>query len=338
MASMTDEELQFLSAEEREFYESVADESDDVDESEELDYDESDYLDEDDDAQDDPDGDEDGGDEADDGETEDDSGDGDADADGDDDKDGEQEADDSDAEGDGENDGEGQDGEDKAADGDNQSQERTQPNLDYELPRDWQQKMDKVQNGLTELEAEWDDGEVDKEEYHRRREELRTQEKALDRQYTKAEIAADFRQSQAKQQWASDVESFFRENPQFRPTGDSPEDNDNPLYDAMDAQVIKIAKANPSMSGREVLEKALSRFPEHLRNPDGEKKAKAEKKGGRKIQRRQVPPTLKDVPSSQMADTKGESRFAHLDKLDGIELEKAMAKMSEAELKAYMSQ
>lgn len=340
---LTDDELLHLSPEEREFYESVSEEDDNVDEEEEPDFDENDYLDPDDSNPGEDDGDDDGDESASDDADGADADDGADDADGDDEgEEGEDNgADDEPGEGEDAKNakGEGADESGDGADSQDDGYQQPRPALEYELPADWKERMDNVQTQLTELEAEWDDGEIEADAYKAKRAELRNNEKELDRQFTKAEIAADFHQQQAQNQWVDDVKDFFKDYPQFQPNGDTPDDNDNPLYDALDAHVVKIAKANPELSGKQVLSKALERFPESMRNQASKDEGKADTKSKTKAkgkQRRDVPPTLRNVPASSVTETDSGGKFAHLDKLDGVALEKAMARMSDAERDAYM--
>lgn len=321
MGQLTEEQLRHLSPDEREFYAQIAEEDDSVDETEEVDHDESHYdAPEADDTGDDPDAD-DGAADADDADAGDAEGDGEGDGDPEDDPEGD---------GDGQ---QGDDGDDAPAEGDDPGEEQPQPEVVARLRDDWQADMDEVANKLTALEEQYDDGELDKAEYTAERDKLRQQEKALDREYTVVEAKAQWQRDQQRQEWASEVSAFLRDNPQYQSTDpQNPENNENPLYDALDAQVKRIAKANPNLPGREVLRRAHERFAKATgRQDDAANKPPAKK------QRRQVPPTLKDVPASQATPTDDGGKFAQLDKLDGLALEKALAGMSEKELADYMS-
>lgn len=57
---------------------------------------------------------------------------------------------------------------------------------------------------------------------------------------------------------------------------------------------------------------------------------------GRAPDLNEVPPTLRKVPAAAPNDPKGEDEFAHLDQLEGLELEEALAKLTPAEQNRYL--
>lgn len=311
MAKFTDEELAMLTEDERREIEALGEEYDADNEEPPMDPDD------DDDSVEEEGGEGDAADEGDDGDGEDDADD----------------ADDPDAEGDetpaGEDDADaGGDGDEGAAEAPEPvAAEQQAPLLEAELPEGYEEKLKEFESQREKLDVDFDDGELTSLEYRKALREIESEEKALRDQVLKAQIAQDMQVQQQKQEWAKTVNSFLDDNDLYRQS--------ETLYDSLNKQVIAIANSDEAagLTGQQILEKAHERVladpvlgrvfgDKEEENPEGKQAS------GKKLQRRNVPPTLGKVPAADMTSAEEGGRFARLDKMDGLELEAELARLS----------
>lgn len=311
MAKFTDEELAMLTEDERREIEALGEEYDADNEEPPMDPDD------DDDSVEEEGGDGDAADEGDDGDGEDDADD----------------ADDPDAEGDetpaGEDDADaGGEGDEGAAEAPEPvAAEQQTPLLEAELPEGYEEKLKEFESQREKLDVDFDDGELTSLEYRQALREIESEEKALRDQVLKAQIAQDMQVQQQKQEWAKTVNSFLDDNDLYRQS--------ETLYDSLNKQVIAIANSDEAagLTGQQILEKAHERVladpvlgrvfgDKEEENPEGKQAS------GKKLQRRNVPPTLGKVPAADMTSAEEGGRFARLDKMDGLELEAELARLS----------
>lgn len=311
MAKFTDEELAMLTEDERREIEALGEEYDADNEEPPMDPDD------DDDSVEEEGGEGDAADEGDDGDGEDDADD----------------ADDPDAEGDetpaGEDDADaGGDGDEGAAEAPEPvAAEQQAPLLEAELPEGYEEKLKEFESQREKLDVDFDDGELTSLEYRQALREIESEEKALRDQVLKAQIAQDMQVQQQKQEWAKTVNSFLDDNDLYRQS--------ETLYDSLNKQVIAIANSDEAagLTGQQILEKAHEKVladpvlgrvfgDKEEENPEGKQAS------GKKLQRRNVPPTLGKVPAADMTSAEEGGRFARLDKMDGLELEAELARLS----------
>lgn len=311
MAKFTDEELAMLTEDERREIEALGEEYDADNEEPPMDPDD------DDDSVEEEGGDGDAADEGDDGDGEDDADD----------------ADDPDAEGDetpaGEDDADaGGEGDEGAAEAPEPvAAEQQTPLLEAELPEGYEEKLKEFESQREKLDVDFDDGELTSLEYRQALREIESEEKALRDQVLKAQIAQDMQVQQQKQEWAKTVNSFLDDNDLYRQS--------ETLYDSLNKQVIAIANSDEAagLTGQQILEKAHEKVladpvlgrvfgDKEEENPEGKQAS------GKKLQRRNVPPTLGKVPAADMTSAEEGGRFARLDKMDGLELEAELARLS----------
>lgn len=311
MAKFTDEELAMLTEDERREIEALGEEYDADNEEPPMDPDD------DDDSVEEEGGEGDAADEGDDGDGEDDADD----------------ADDPDAEGDetpaGEDDADaGGEGDEGAAEAPEPvAAEQQTPLLEAELPEGYEEKLKEFESQREKLDVDFDDGELTSLEYRQALREIESEEKALRDQVLKAQIAQDMQVQQQKQEWAKTVNSFLDDNDLYRQS--------ETLYDSLNKQVIAIANSDEAagLTGQQILEKAHEKVladpvlgrvfgDKEEENPEGKQAS------GKKLQRRNVPPTLGKVPAADMTSAEEGGRFARLDKMDGLELEAELARLS----------
>lgn len=185
-----------------------------------------------------------------------------------------------------------------------------------------------------ELSQQFDDGEITSREYRAQLRELENQRRAIEDQQR------DYERSQelARQKWAWEVDNFM----------DAAKDNDGVDYRhnkmlnaALDTAVKELAadEANSDKTGKWFLREAHKRVTELLgkgekvstpKPTDAIQKALKD----RKPNMEKVPQSLSNVPAADL-DTGGDE-FSKLDKLSGMDLERALAALSPAQAKAYL--
>ena len=314
MARFTDEELAMLTEDERRQIEELGEEYDEDNDEPPMDPDDDpDEFDG--EEEEDSDGGEDTGDDAEGGDDEPDS---DAEPDPDTKQDGEEEA----ASDDGSTDGAEEDPEKAAKDA-----EQPSPLLNVEMPEGYEDRVKDLDAKREKLDVDFDDGELTSLEYRQQLREIENEERSLREQALKAQIAQEMQETQQRQAWQNTVNSFLDEHGAYRQS--------RALYRELNDTVIEIANSDEAanMTGEDILAKAhervlqdpvLNKAFEGGGNPGKEEPSKPEKKA----ERRNVPPTLHNVPSSDMTAADDGSRFAKLDKLDGLELESELARLS----------
>lgn len=183
-----------------------------------------------------------------------------------------------------------------------------------------------------ELSQQFDDGEITSREYRAQLRELENQRRAVEDQQR------DYDRSQelAKQKWAWEVDTFM----------DSAKENDGVDYRqnkmlnaALDTAVKELAadEANSDKTGKWFLREAHKRVAELFGK--GEKAPKPmdpiqKALKDRKPNMEKVPQSLSNVPAADL-DTGGDE-FSKMDKLTGMDLERALAALTPAQAKAYL--
>lgn len=181
-----------------------------------------------------------------------------------------------------------------------------------------------------DLRRQMNEGGIDLDQYETAKDELVAQEMALREQKLKADISAEQSEQTSKARWQWDQEQFFgaKENSIYQ---------DKYLLAAFDAAVRDLGgdTANADQKGawflREADKLVRSRFnvaaniaAPQQRHPDG-----------RKPDLSVVPKTLAHLPAADIPQTGDVDEFAHIDRLQGLELEKAVARLSESERERY---
>lgn len=210
-------------------------------------------------------------------------------------------------------------------------QEQQTPVYEATLPEDFDQQREALKTERAELKQKYKDGEIDFDEYEDARESLAEREKELDREAVKAEISRDMSAQNAQREWAKTVNNYLDESAKsgldFR--------KDDAKRQELDLYVKTLAAnpANADKPGEWFLQTAglMVRAQYGLPAP----KASANSKNSRKPPIDQIPQTLANVPGGDDA-SETSSQFDHLDKLDGLDLERALAKLSPEQRDQYL--
>jgi len=216
------------------------------------------------------------------------------------------------------------------------------PELEADGPNPQEVALGELKESLKAIKAEYREGNLDTDEYLERRDEI--QEKRSDIQWEmreaellyKAQAQATEKAEAASLQKATD--EFYANNPDYAKS--------KGLQSALDAHWQDVWSdpkwQNKSYSAR--LEEARSRSdadvgrvttPVAQNVNDNAAARKAAVKGRGK---QPTTPTLADVPNADESTAESGGRFADLSNLDGIDLEKALAKKIEQHGEGYLDE
>lgn len=206
------------------------------------------------------------------------------------------------------------------------------PILEAEIPADADARIQEIATQKDQIAEQFDNGDLTGREYQAALDKLNKQEREIEQEVFKANLAAEMSETQARNSWIETTRSFLDEHAEYR---------SSPLrYSALNEVVKSIAKEESSagLTGRQILEKAHDRVAQELGGTPAKKEEPAAAKPAK--QNQEVPTTLAKLPAAETEDTSG-NRFASLDRLaetDPLRYEQQMAKMSPADREAYLSQ
>lgn len=209
------------------------------------------------------------------------------------------------------------------------------PRYQAELPADFEEKTNGLNQESMALAKQFKDGEIDFDEYNQKISDINARRDELNTARIKAEIAAEMNSQSLEQQWVDTVKNF---NAQVAKEIDYA--NDQAKAGELDT-FIKVFAAKPENADKPMrwfldeghkCVKALHGIGDV--KPSGGEKQDAKTVTNRKPPVEAAPKTLAQVPGSDgPGDLAGE--FADLDNLEGMELEQAIARMSPAQRERY---
>lgn len=208
------------------------------------------------------------------------------------------------------------------------------PKYEAKLPENYQDQVDTLNKERGELMETYKNGDLDVEDMLEQRDAIDAKLRGLHDVKLKVEIAEEQNNQTAEQRWKHEQDSFFgRENSKIY--------EDTVMFAALDQKVRELGNEHPEKSGLWVLEEAdkyiRSKFNLTSVEDTGDKGGDKKPDGSRKPDLTSVPKTLGDIPAAE-TNTAGDNKFAHLDKLTGLEFENALAQLSEADQEQYLRQ
>lgn len=179
-----------------------------------------------------------------------------------------------------------------------------------------------------ELRRQMNEGDIDLDAYEELKDAIVQQEMGLREQKIKADISAEQNEQSSKARWEWDQERFFEAdaNAIYK---------DKYLLAAFDAAVRDLGgdEANASRKGDWFLKEADKLVRARFNAPA----PATPKHDGRKPDLSMVPKTLAHLPAADIPQTGDVGEFDHIDRLNGLEYEKAVARLSEAERERFRS-
>lgn len=206
------------------------------------------------------------------------------------------------------------------------------PILVAEVPADADDKLKEIADKKAGLLTQFDDGDITAKEYQAQLDALNKDERAIERQVEKAQLAAEIEQQRRQNEWASQCDGFLKAHPEY-------DGGKGERFEHMNAilKAIAVIPQNQGLTGPQLLDKAhrlaLADRGEALPAP------KADAKGKQDIPKPALPPSLANVPAAASNDP-GEGKWASLDKLQTSNpeaYEAALSKLSDADRDAYLA-
>lgn len=217
--------------------------------------------------------------------------------------------------------------------------------------RDFVQNIDgrisEVDAELDVLESKLDEGDLQLSEFMRESRRLNNERQELVADRREQEILQNTNAALYETDWNTSVANFMGDNEGFQ----------NPIMMGALEAALKELYAEPDNVGsshywyletarRAVMEQitpqqaTLENPPDNENSPQQQRRAEIASQQGQRAQqaakdRQNVPASLANVPASE--DNPGDGdEFSHLDRLEGVELEQALAKMSDAQVDRYL--
>lgn len=205
------------------------------------------------------------------------------------------------------------------------------PRLEVKYVENYDNKLKELEEQKKQVMAKYKAGDMQIDEMIEAREKITKEVGVLEAQQRQAKTNDEFNRSAADAEWGKTVDAFFKH---ARTNYDVDYKKNTSLFAALDAKVRALAQAkeNDEKSNAWILVTAHNAVMEDFgavkkapKNKE-EETAKPEKADmARKPKMDNIPPSLRQVPSAQDNDS---DEFADIDKLSGLELEKAIVKMS----------
>lgn len=204
-----------------------------------------------------------------------------------------------------------------------------------ELPADHADKKAAAQSSLEDLRARFKAGEIEVDEYETQRDAATNELRSLERAEIKAEIAQEMTHQSAEAQWASAIRRQFDAAKTAGVDYDTDEGKRGDLDTFVRALGAKPENADKSMDWfmAEAHKRVLAL---HDIRPAAAPAAAKTSAPSRKPPIDAVVPSLTNVPGSNSADDVGNDEFADIDKLDGLELEAALSRLTPAQRDKYV--
>lgn len=208
------------------------------------------------------------------------------------------------------------------------------PYLVAEAPADAEAKLADIATKKGELATKFDDGEVTTAEYQAELDKLNREERTIERQIDRAQLAAEMEEQRATNERETAINTFLA-------GVDIPRDPKNLRFQVLDAAVRNVAsdEANAELTAPQIMQKAYDLCVEQgvLQAKASTKQIEAKPQQAPAKKQIEAPPTLARMPAAEATDT-GENRFAWLTAIrDPDKHEAAFAKLSAADQEAYLA-
>ena len=201
------------------------------------------------------------------------------------------------------------------------------PKQTAEFVDDFDKRMADIKAAKAELREQLNNGDIDLDQYEAKKDEISDEETSLRIKQASAENAARQNAHIDAERWKWEQEQFFG-------------DKRNAIYQdkivmaALNAAVIDLANdpKNANQKGTFFLSEADKIVRERFGVASNAGKAQQ----NRKPDLSKIPKTLGDLPSAAIEDADG-GEFSHLDRLTGMDLERAIAQLSPEQVQRYLT-
>ena len=223
-----------------------------------------------------------------------------------------------------------QEGDDQGDGAETKEEFTTQPKplFNAELPADIQAQRTAIDEKEDALDKQFDEGDITFSEHKKALREINQQRNALDRAELKAELAAEAYQTQIDNSWQASQTAFFSAHPEINAANDV----QMTALDHLVRQETKAVLDKGGVIGVPELERAYTKYKQAFNiEAAAPKQAKAPSAKNEGV----IPPNLGKLPAATANDT-DDGKFAHLDRLEGVAFEDALAKLSDAQRDEYL--
>lgn len=215
----------------------------------------------------------------------------------------------------------------------------------------YDEQMATLNDEMQQASAQFKAGDIEIEDFLTKQGEINAKRDALRDQKVKHDISVDFNEQRAQHEWQTQCRYFMRdikkdEGIDYAKGEIKVGERQVKLLDELDKTVKILANDpdNAQQSNDWLLNEAHEMVKARYRltgkaKPAGDAGDGAGA-GGKPPQRKgpnlkSVPTTLRDTPTAASDDAAGDGEFAHLDKLDGMELENAVARLNPEQQKRW---
>lgn len=190
-------------------------------------------------------------------------------------------------------------------------------------------KITSIDEDIEKIGNEMHEGDIDLQEYHVKMNKLSNDRTILAIEHAQSEFVAKNNASLTEQRWTWDRDRFFEMNTSYE---------ENPAaYAAFSSIVNTVLATNEYVdrSGADVLAEADRQY-KSLFAPEPVKPDVPETPSVKPVLKVvKIPKTLGGMPAASSADADEGGEFAAIDKLDGMELEEAMARLTPEQSDRY---
>jgi hypothetical protein len=206
------------------------------------------------------------------------------------------------------------------------------------LPSDYDEQLGALKQEFANLAEQFKQGDIDFEEYQAATDQLADRRDALTSLRTKAEISREMQEQSAEQEWQWTIRRFVAKTAREEKIDYQSDEAKRNDLDAF----VKVLAANPANAKKDgdwFLNEAhrrvkalhgIAETPAQKSSPPSKPDAPV----SRRPRLEAVPKTLASVPGSDGPGDIGDE-FADIDKLDGVALERAIARMSPQQREKY---
>lgn len=215
------------------------------------------------------------------------------------------------------------------------TQVQTAPVLVAQVPADLDAKLADIATKKEALITAFDDGDITAKEYQVQLDAIGKEERKIERDVDKAQLAAEMDQQRQQNDWVATVNNFIA-NTDY---------SSNPrLNRALDMEVrdVAVSEEGKTMNGLQILQRAHANLVDAglVKAASGAAPAAAPAKTvAPKVAKPNLPPNLAHVPAAATEDT-SDGRFSNLDRMassDPLAYEAQLAKLSESDRAAYLA-
>lgn len=208
------------------------------------------------------------------------------------------------------------------------------PKMRVPEARDYGAELKSIDDKLDAAEAKWSEGEISNADMTRVRREARNAEREIIAAQTEARVSTKYNNEAAETLWEMQQADFLDQHPEYR------FEKSPILYNTL-SETLKLYGEEWQKAGL-TNRQALNKAHELIQKEFGKAEVKVPVKepvkapAARKPDLKSVPVTLAHTPSAADIETDGNSEFDNLDSLEGLEFERALARLPEDKQNAYL--